>query len=67
MRSYSLFCIFTSSPLPLQLLNSDQRQLVLCEVLIETVYGEKGQVLKSKERKVFLLNDMLICGNVNMK
>ncbi|XP_046896968.1 rho guanine nucleotide exchange factor 10-like protein isoform X3 [Hypomesus transpacificus] len=50
-----------------KLLNSDQRQLVLCEVLIETVYGEKGQVLKSKERKVFLLNDMLICGNVNMK
>ncbi|XP_062315464.1 rho guanine nucleotide exchange factor 10-like protein isoform X2 [Osmerus eperlanus] len=50
-----------------KLLNSDQRQLVQCEVLIETVYGEKGQVLKSKERKVFLLNDMLICGNVNVK
>ncbi|CAB1336321.1 unnamed protein product [Coregonus sp. 'balchen'] len=43
-----------------QLLNSDQRQLILCEVLIETVYGEKGQVLKSKERKIFLLNDTLI-------
>ncbi|XP_031659508.1 rho guanine nucleotide exchange factor 10-like protein isoform X4 [Oncorhynchus kisutch] len=50
-----------------KLLNSDQRQLILCEVLIETVYGEKGQVLKSKERKVFLLNDTLICANVNVK
>ncbi|KAM9505772.1 rho guanine nucleotide exchange factor 10-like protein isoform 2-T4 [Salvelinus alpinus] len=50
-----------------KLLNSDQRQLILCEVLIETVYGEKGQVLKSKERKVFLLNDTLICANINVK
>jgi Rho guanine nucleotide exchange factor 10 len=48
-------------------LNSDQRQLILCEVLIETVYGEKGQILKSKERKVFLLNDTLICANINVK
>uniref|UniRef100_A0A673KI01 Rho guanine nucleotide exchange factor 10-like protein n=1 Tax=Sinocyclocheilus rhinocerous TaxID=307959 RepID=A0A673KI01_9TELE len=46
-------------------LNSDQKQLILSETLIETVYGEKGQVLKSKERKVFLLNDMLICANIN--
>uniref|UniRef100_A0A671NRL6 Rho guanine nucleotide exchange factor 10-like protein n=1 Tax=Sinocyclocheilus anshuiensis TaxID=1608454 RepID=A0A671NRL6_9TELE len=30
-------------------LNSDQKQLILSETLIETVYGEKGQVLKSKE------------------
>nr|XP_023697300.1 rho guanine nucleotide exchange factor 10-like protein isoform X2 [Paramormyrops kingsleyae] len=50
-----------------KLLNSDQRQLILCETLIETVYGEKGQVLKSKERKVFLLNDTLICANINIK
>ncbi|KAK7128833.1 hypothetical protein R3I94_017160 [Phoxinus phoxinus] len=48
-------------------LNSDQKQLILSETLIETVYGEKGQVLKSKERKVFLLNDMLICANINVK
>uniref|UniRef100_A0A671NHI8 Rho guanine nucleotide exchange factor 10-like protein n=2 Tax=Sinocyclocheilus anshuiensis TaxID=1608454 RepID=A0A671NHI8_9TELE len=48
-------------------LNSDQKQLILSETLIETVYGEKGQVLKSKERKVFLLNDMLVCANINVK
>uniref|UniRef100_A0A8B9JUU2 Rho guanine nucleotide exchange factor (GEF) 10-like b n=1 Tax=Astyanax mexicanus TaxID=7994 RepID=A0A8B9JUU2_ASTMX len=48
-------------------LNADQKQLILCETLIETVYGEKGQVLKSKERKVFLLNDMLVCANINLK
>ncbi|XP_057218947.1 rho guanine nucleotide exchange factor 10-like protein isoform X2 [Triplophysa rosa] len=48
-------------------LSSEQKQLILCETLIETVYGEKGQVLKSKERKVFLLNDMLVCANMNLK
>ncbi|KAK3547223.1 hypothetical protein QTP86_017832, partial [Hemibagrus guttatus] len=48
-------------------LNSDQKKLILCETLIETVYGDKGQVLKSKERKVFLLNDLLICANINLK
>uniref|UniRef100_A0A4W5RV07 Rho guanine nucleotide exchange factor 10 like n=2 Tax=Hucho hucho TaxID=62062 RepID=A0A4W5RV07_9TELE len=48
-------------------LNSDQGSLVLCETLIETVYGERGQVLKSKERKVFLFNDILICANINIK
>uniref|UniRef100_A0A673YEH4 Rho guanine nucleotide exchange factor 10 like n=1 Tax=Salmo trutta TaxID=8032 RepID=A0A673YEH4_SALTR len=46
---------------------SDQGSLVLCETLIETVYGERGQVLKSKERKVFLFNDILICANINVK
>uniref|UniRef100_A0A3P8TZU7 Rho guanine nucleotide exchange factor 10 like n=1 Tax=Amphiprion percula TaxID=161767 RepID=A0A3P8TZU7_AMPPE len=40
--------------------------LVLCETLIETVYGERGQVLKSKERKVFLFDDLLICANINL-
>ncbi|XP_041953350.1 rho guanine nucleotide exchange factor 10-like protein isoform X2 [Alosa sapidissima] len=47
-------------------LNADQRHLILHETLIETVYGEKGQVLKSKERKVFLLNDSLVCANINL-
>ncbi|KAI5623008.1 rho guanine nucleotide exchange factor 10-like protein isoform X2 [Silurus asotus] len=48
-------------------LNSDQSSLVLCETLIETVYGERGQVIKSKDRKVFLFNNMLVCANVNVK
>ncbi|XP_067826705.1 rho guanine nucleotide exchange factor 10-like protein isoform X2 [Heptranchias perlo] len=50
-----------------KLLSSGQRQLVLCETLTETVYGERGQILKSKERRVFLLNDLLICANINVK
>ncbi|TRY64762.1 hypothetical protein DNTS_017637 [Danionella cerebrum] len=50
-----------------KLLNSKQSSLILCETLIETVYGERGQVLKSKERKVFLFGDMLICANINVK
>ncbi|XP_040009743.1 rho guanine nucleotide exchange factor 10-like protein isoform X2 [Xiphias gladius] len=50
-----------------KLLNSEQRHLIQCELLTEIVYGDNGQVLKSKERKVFLLNDTLICANVNLK
>ncbi|KAM4613432.1 rho guanine nucleotide exchange factor 10-like protein [Polymixia lowei] len=48
-------------------LNLEQGSLVLCETLIETVYSERGQVLKSKERKVFLFDDVLICANINVK
>ncbi|KAM6981307.1 rho guanine nucleotide exchange factor 10-like protein [Aplochiton taeniatus] len=48
-------------------LNSEKGALVLCETLTETVYGERGQVLKSKERKVFLFDDVLICANINVK
>lgn len=49
------------------MLNSGQHQLLLCETLTETVYGDRGQLIKSKERKVFLLNDMLVCANINFK
>lgn len=31
------------------------------------MYGDRGQLIKSKERKVFLLNDMLVCANINFK
>ncbi|NXF92816.1 ARGAL protein, partial [Eubucco bourcierii] len=50
-----------------KMLSSGQRQLLLCETLTETVYSEQGQLIKSKERKVFLLNDMLVCANINFK
>ncbi|XP_048877640.1 rho guanine nucleotide exchange factor 10-like protein [Brienomyrus brachyistius] len=50
-----------------KLLSSDQSQLILCETLFETVYGERGQVLKTKERKVFLLSNALVCANINVK
>ncbi|XP_053256966.1 rho guanine nucleotide exchange factor 10-like protein isoform X5 [Podarcis raffonei] len=50
-----------------KLLSSGQRQLLLCETLTETVYSDRGQLIKSKERKVFLLNDMLVCTNINFK
>ncbi|XP_031423207.1 rho guanine nucleotide exchange factor 10-like protein isoform X2 [Clupea harengus] len=48
-------------------LNAEQSLLILCETLVETVYGERGQVLKSRERKVFLFSDKLICANINVK
>ncbi|XP_061578352.1 rho guanine nucleotide exchange factor 10-like protein [Cololabis saira] len=46
-------------------LNSEQ--LIQCDLLTEVVFGENGQVLKSKQRKLFLLNDTLICAGVNLK
>lgn len=48
-------------------MTSGQRQLLLCETLTETVYGDRGQLIKSKERRVFLLSDMLVCANINFK
>ncbi|XP_076123415.1 rho guanine nucleotide exchange factor 10-like protein isoform X2 [Alosa pseudoharengus] len=50
-----------------KVLNAEQSSLILCEALVETVYGERGQVIKSKERKVFLFSDKLICANLNVK
>ncbi|XP_062400955.1 rho guanine nucleotide exchange factor 10-like protein [Sardina pilchardus] len=50
-----------------KVLNTEQSSLILCETLVETVYGERGQVIKSKERKVFLFSDKLICANLNVK
>ncbi|KAG8431469.1 hypothetical protein GDO86_018618 [Hymenochirus boettgeri] len=48
-------------------LTSGQHQLYLCETLTEMVYGDKGQLLKSKERRLFLMNDVLVCANINFK
>ncbi|XP_031760708.1 rho guanine nucleotide exchange factor 10-like protein isoform X5 [Xenopus tropicalis] len=48
-------------------LSSGQHQLLLCETLTEMVYGDKGQLLKSKERRLFLMNDVLVCANINFK
>ncbi|XP_075462104.1 rho guanine nucleotide exchange factor 10-like protein isoform X3 [Ascaphus truei] len=48
-------------------LSTGQHQLLLCETFTEMVYGERGQLLKSKERRLFLLNDVLVCANINFK
>ncbi|KAL2090467.1 hypothetical protein ACEWY4_012730 [Coilia grayii] len=50
-----------------KVLSTEQSALVLCETLVETVYGDRGQVIKSKERKLFLFSDKLICANINIK
>lgn len=50
-----------------KMLTSGTRQLLLCETLTETVYSDRGQQIKSKERKLFLLNDVLVCANINFK
>ncbi|KFQ08302.1 Rho guanine nucleotide exchange factor 10-like, partial [Leptosomus discolor] len=50
-----------------KLLSSGQQQLLLCGTVTETVYGDGGQVIKSKERKLFLFSDRVVCANVNLK
>ncbi|XP_056897171.1 rho guanine nucleotide exchange factor 10-like protein isoform X1 [Takifugu flavidus] len=50
-----------------KLLASEQKHLIHSELLTEVIFDEKGQVLKSRDRKLFLLNDTLICANVNLK
>lgn len=49
------------------MLTSEQKQLLHSELLTEVVFDDKGQVLRSKERKVFLLQHTLICASVNLK
>lgn len=56
-----------SSAPSVQLLSSGQKRLIHSELLTQVVFDDKGQVIKSKERKLFLLNDTLICANVNLK
>lgn len=50
-----------------KLLILGQWQLFLCEMLMEIVYGDCGQLIKFKECWVFLFNDMFVCVNINFK
>ncbi|XP_009695326.1 PREDICTED: rho guanine nucleotide exchange factor 10-like protein, partial [Cariama cristata] len=44
-----------------------QLALTELETLAEKLNEQKRLLIKSKERKVFLLNDMLVCANINFK
>lgn len=56
-----------SSAPSVQLLSSEQKHLIHSELLTQVIFDDKGQVIKSKERKLFLLNDTLIYANVKLK
>ncbi|XP_041108536.1 rho guanine nucleotide exchange factor 10-like isoform X4 [Polyodon spathula] len=50
-----------------KLLSSGSRYLIRSDDMVETVYNEKGEVIKTKERRLFLLSDVLMCATVNIR
>ncbi|XP_019725815.1 rho guanine nucleotide exchange factor 10 [Hippocampus comes] len=50
-----------------KLLSNGSRYLIRSDDMVETVYNERGEVIKTKERRLFLLNDVLMCATANMR
>ncbi|MBN3310625.1 ARHGA factor, partial [Amia calva] len=50
-----------------KLLSSGSRYLIRSDDMVETVYNDKGEVIKTKERRLFLLNDVLMCTTANIR
>ncbi|KAF7474535.1 Hypothetical predicted protein [Marmota monax] len=48
-----------------QLLSSGSRYLIRSDDVIETVYNDRGEVVKTKERRLFMLNDVLMCATAS--
>lgn len=53
--------------LNVQLLSSGNRHLVRSDDMIETVYNDRGEIVKTKERRLFMLNDVLVCATVSAR
>uniref|UniRef100_A0A4W3J895 Rho guanine nucleotide exchange factor 10 n=1 Tax=Callorhinchus milii TaxID=7868 RepID=A0A4W3J895_CALMI len=50
-----------------KLLHCGSRYLLRSDDMIETVYNEKGEMVKTKERRLFMLNDVLMCATVHSR
>ncbi|XP_067877853.1 rho guanine nucleotide exchange factor 10 isoform X2 [Heterodontus francisci] len=50
-----------------KLLRSGNRYLIRSDDMVETVYNEKGEMVKTKERRLFMLNDVLMCATVSSR
>ncbi|XP_075270836.1 rho guanine nucleotide exchange factor 10 isoform X5 [Opisthocomus hoazin] len=50
-----------------KLLSSGNRYLIRTDDMVETVYNDKGEIIKTKERRLFMLNDVLMCATVNIR
>ncbi|XP_071466741.1 rho guanine nucleotide exchange factor 10 isoform X2 [Marmota flaviventris] len=48
-----------------KLLSSGSRYLIRSDDVIETVYNDRGEVVKTKERRLFMLNDVLMCATAS--
>uniref|UniRef100_A0A4X1VZN0 Rho guanine nucleotide exchange factor 10 n=2 Tax=Sus scrofa TaxID=9823 RepID=A0A4X1VZN0_PIG len=50
-----------------KLLSSGSRYLVRSDDMIETVYNDRGEIVKTKERRLLMLNDVLLCATVSTR
>ncbi|CAB1330750.1 unnamed protein product [Coregonus sp. 'balchen'] len=50
-----------------KLLSNGSRYLIRSDDMVETVYNDHGEVIKTKERRLFLLNDVLMCATPNVR
>ncbi|XP_004869627.1 rho guanine nucleotide exchange factor 10 isoform X3 [Heterocephalus glaber] len=50
-----------------KLLCSGSRRLIRSDDVIETVYNDKGEITKTKERRLLMLNDVLMCATVSFR
>ncbi|XP_053142146.1 rho guanine nucleotide exchange factor 10 isoform X3 [Hemicordylus capensis] len=50
-----------------KLLSSGNRHLIRTDDMLETVYSDRREIIKTKERRLFMLNDVLMCATVNVR
>nr|XP_056712642.1 rho guanine nucleotide exchange factor 10 [Euleptes europaea] len=50
-----------------KLLSSGNRYLIRTDDMLETVYNDRGEIVKTKERRLFMLNDVLMCATVHVR
>uniref|UniRef100_A0A3Q3W2T0 Rho guanine nucleotide exchange factor 10 n=1 Tax=Mola mola TaxID=94237 RepID=A0A3Q3W2T0_MOLML len=50
-----------------KLLSNGSRYLIRSDDMVETVYNDRGEIIKTKERRLFLLNDVLMCATPNIR
>uniref|UniRef100_A0A8C6R847 Rho guanine nucleotide exchange factor 10 n=1 Tax=Nannospalax galili TaxID=1026970 RepID=A0A8C6R847_NANGA len=50
-----------------KLLSSGNRYLIRSDDVIETVYNDRGEIVKTKERRLFMLNDVLMCATASSR
>eukprot|EP00079_Xenopus_tropicalis_P036144 XP_017949915.1 PREDICTED: rho guanine nucleotide exchange factor 10 isoform X3 [Xenopus tropicalis] len=50
-----------------KLLSNGSRYLVRSDDMVETVFNERGEIIKTKQRRLFMLNDVLMCATANAR
>ncbi|KAG8444945.1 hypothetical protein GDO86_009923 [Hymenochirus boettgeri] len=50
-----------------KLLINGSRHLIRSDDMLETVYNERGEIIKTKQRRLFMLNDVLMCATANAR